>query len=53
MMSQYLAGDAPWVVAAMLLAVLCLFLRRLAPTKTGEKEGQPESQCHAGATPVA
>ena len=35
MMSHYFAGDAPWIVAALLLAVICLFLRRLVPTKAG------------------
>ena len=53
MMSQYFAGDAPWVVAALLLAVLCLFLRRFTPTKAGDKEGQPESQREADAAPLA
>ena len=53
MMSHYFAGDAPWVVAALLLAVFCLFLRRLAPTKAGVKEGRPESQREAGAAPLA
>jgi hypothetical protein len=42
MMSHYFAGDAPWVVVALLLAVFCLFLRRFAPTKVGESVGPPE-----------
>ena len=53
MMSHYFAGDAPWVVAALSLAVFCLFLRRLAPTKAGDKEERPESQREAGAAPLA
>ena len=53
MMSHYFAGDAPWVVAALLLAVFCLFLRRLAPAKAGVEGGRPESQREAGAAPLA
>ena len=52
MMSHYFAGDAPWFVAALSLAVLCRFLRRLASTKAGDKEGPPESQRVAGAAPL-
>ncbi len=52
MMSHYFAGDAPWVVAALLLAVFCAFLRRPAPTKAGEKGG-PSYWREAGAAPLA
>ena len=45
MMSHYFAGDAALVVDALLLIVLCLFLRRLAPMKPDDKEGRPD---HSG-----
>jgi hypothetical protein len=59
MMPHYFAGDAPWVVASLLLAMLCLVFRRWGGAKPGGNNGsrsRPNACCsqktlaQAGAT---